>query len=337
MPNNNHQAKEKKTFWDRALTIFGILSEAANIGIVIEVVAKWWPPLLTIGMGIFSQIVFFSDPTIYFFKALNRLTRLIGRKFFNIEFAEEKNGLHPWQTAADILTLTLYSLAIPFFIGAAATGPIGVTIGWSLGLCGLFVVGVVDYRFQKIKAEEEYSKALAVFLEKQQLVTEESSPELKAELIVLEATKNKLYQDYSTKKTAYGLYGALLLGLACLLICGSAALFSPPAVAPVLFIIAKVASAFLAGVAVARFYNWVRQPSEKPDDEPETVKDAVEQGIIPNTPTAFNQLRRQPTPNNDADKIPPIHSKFILTPSHFVDDVGLRDDAEVLGTPTASA
>lgn len=302
--------------WDKALYVSAILSEVANIGIVIEVIAKWWPALLTIGLGIFSHIVYYSDPIIYCFKSLNRLTRIVGRTFFDITFDEEKNGEHPWQTAGDILSLSFYILAIPFFFGSILSGPIGITIGWSFALCGLCVVGFFDYRYQKVKAQEQYEKTAAYFLVLQNSCNDASSPELKAQLITSEREKNNRYEEYQSKRNSYFLYMGLLLGLGCLLICGSAALFAPPTIAPVLFIISKVASGYLGCIALGRFYNWITSNKKEVPQHDNSVSASLDVLAEPDNQqdsTVTSLLRLKPDMKAEPETSnAPVHSHLFI-------------------------
>jgi hypothetical protein len=284
-----NEPTQKKSIWDRAVHIFSILSEAANIGIVIEIIAKWWPALLTLGQGFLSLIPFYSDPIIYFFKSLIRLTKLVGRTLFGITFADEKNGGHPWQTLGDILSLSFFSLSVPMFLGAVVSGPVGITIGWSLALCGLCVVGFFDYRYQAKVAQMKYKQA------------DEKESDL-------------LFKEYRSKRNSYILYMGLLLGLGCLLICGSAALFAPPALAPILVIISKAASCYLGLIAAGRFYNWVVS-HKKPGSVSDNTVSAC--SSIPDSPITLSQLNLAPTVEPTASEAP-VHLPplFVSPPEH---------------------
>lgn len=299
----------KKSPWDTTLLIFGFLSEAANIGIVIEIVAKWWPALLTLGHGLFSYIVFYSDPIIYFFKALYRVTRITGRKYFNISFEEEKNGVHPWQTAGDILSLSLYVLAIPFFFGAVISGPIGITVGWSIAFCGLSVVAFFDYRYQTITAKQQYELAEANFM----LIapSSEITPELTAQNTANEKKKSILYEEYKNKRNSYYSYLGLLFGLACLLICGSAALCVPAATASVLHIISKTASVYLAGIALVRFKNWLSSSQEESENDisENGSLNSEEESIKQQDSTVAALAQLKPGARNEqATTVAPVHT-----------------------------
>ncbi|OGO92673.1 MAG: hypothetical protein A3F10_00505 [Coxiella sp. RIFCSPHIGHO2_12_FULL_42_15] len=221
--------------WDQTEGALGFFSEASNVGIIIQMAGRWIPPLLTAFSGLFSTIAAISDPLIYFFKALIRALRIIGRHCFNVKFEAEKNGTHPWQTYGDIFSLVMFSLSIPLFLGIA--GPVGVTLAWIFGLSGLSVVGYFDYSHQERLAKQKY-----LSVQKDSMVSSEE--------------KHVIRCEYIAKRNSSYLFKGLLLGLFLLLICGSATAFAPPVIVPILIVISKMASVYLGGIAVARFTNW---------------------------------------------------------------------------------
>ena len=226
--------------WQKTVTIFTLLAEAANIGIVLEVAARWLPSFAALAAsGPIAQLMIISDPLIYGFRALIRITRLIGRTFFKISFEEEKHATpseSKEHTIGDLVSLSLFSLSIAFFLGAIAP-PIGVTLAWTMGLSGLAVAGYFDYYLP-----EQRSKA---YFEKRNQ-NKSTTPQELAE------AKN----EYLKKKNSKRLFMALLVGLSLLLICGSASTFASPALAPALAVTSKLASIFLGGIACGRFLNW---------------------------------------------------------------------------------
>jgi len=243
----HHPVKIRKNrYWDKTINTFAFFSEAANIGIVIQMISKWWPPLMTIGRGVFSSFVAIADPAIYFFKSLIRLTKIVGRAYFDVKFEEEKNGTHKWQTQADIASLSFFTLAIPMFLGLIITGPVGITVAWALALTGLSVVGYFDYFHQEKLALDTYNQKLQKFSDD---IADDKKSSSSREL-------QHAYRDYVAARNSKWLFVGLLVGLALLLLCGSAAVFAPPALVPLLFITSKVASGFLAFIACARFANW---------------------------------------------------------------------------------
>lgn len=62
-------------------------------------------------------------------------------------------------------------------------------------------------------------------------------------------------QEFEKKKYSKRLFLALLIGIAFLVLCGSAAAFAPPAIIPVFLIFAKIASVYLGVVNVGRAIN----------------------------------------------------------------------------------
>ncbi len=255
--------------WQKAADNINIAAEASNVGIVIEIAGKWAPPLMAIGAGVFSYIAFLADPLIYFFKSLNRLTRIVGRKCFGITFEEEKHGTHKYQTLADIVSLSLFVLAIPLFLGAIVASPIGITIAWAVALAGLCVTGHFEYGHQAKKTKEKHEAALA---------DEKSTPEIKEEA----------KKEYISKRNSYRLFIGLLVGLTFLLICGSAAAFAPPALVPILFITSKIASGYLGLIACGRLLNWFKSKYDTKNKEPENKDNCTSDNV--NTATIISNL-----------------------------------------------
>lgn len=234
--NRLYNSWKKLSWWDKRITTFTILSEASNIGIVINMISQWCKQILTVAGGIFGSLVYYADPLIYCFKSLVRLTRIVGREVFNAPFEEEKNGVHKYQTAADVASLTLFSFAIAFFLGAMIAPPVGITIAWCCALTGLGIVGYFDYSHQEKLAKEKYHNLV----------------DSKAPIEEI----HDAHKDYLSKRNSKRLFYGLMIGLTLLLICGSAAVFAPPALAPILYIVSKIASTYLAGIAISRFSNW---------------------------------------------------------------------------------
>lgn len=230
------------TVWDKIIGIASGLSEASNIGIVISIISKWCQSILTAAGGFFSALIFYADPLIYCFKSLIRLTRIVARSVFNVKLDEEKIGQHKHQTAADIASLALFSFSIVLFLGLLVAPPIGVTVAWCLALSGLSIIGHFDYAHQEKLAKERYEHL-------KHDLSPNASPEDRKQL-------QKALDDYNTKRTSKRLFYGLLIGLTLLLVCGSAAVFAPPALAPILYVVSKIASAYLAGIAIGRFGNW---------------------------------------------------------------------------------
>jgi hypothetical protein len=229
----------KNKYWRRMVSFFEILAEVSNIGILVEIIAKWIPRFAVLATSPFIiYLMAIADPLIYFFRALIRLTRIVGRNFFGITFVEEKNGTHKYQTLGDIVSLTFFTVAVLLFAFVATTTPIGLTLAWTFGLCGLIPIGYFDYTWPEQQAKEKYKLLL-----KDRNATPES--------------REKALNEYLELRRAKLFFIALLIGLSLLLICGSAAAFAPPVLVPVLIITSKIASIYLGGIAIGRFLAWL--------------------------------------------------------------------------------
>jgi len=235
---------KQNIWWHRLPEIFAGCSEASNIGIVINMIGKWAPSILTVGGGFLGGISHFADVLIYVFKALIRITKLIARMAFQIQFENEYIHQQKQKIICDLLSLASFSLAILAFSAVIASGPVAITLGWCFGLLGLAVVGYADYFLPKKQLEQEL---------KELYQTQIKDPtNIDVEQLFAKAATVKESQH------AFKLYVGLLIGLSCLLICGSAAMFAPAAAASVLVIISKLASVYLAMIAVFRFSNWMK-------------------------------------------------------------------------------
>lgn len=83
--------KDKR--WQSVADFFDDSAYAANIGILIHALGAWIPLLaLLSATGPLATLVLIADPLIYTFRALVRLTRLIGRNFSKVQFEEEKEA-----------------------------------------------------------------------------------------------------------------------------------------------------------------------------------------------------------------------------------------------------
>lgn len=234
---------KQNIWWNRLPEIFAGCSEVSNLGIVINIVGKWAPAILTVGGGFLGGIAHFADVLIYVFKALIRITKLIGRLAFQIQFDNEDLHQQKQKILCDLLSLASFSLAILAFAAVIASGPVGITLGWCFGLLGLAVVGHADYFLPKKQLEQELEELYQAQIQ---------NPE--------NIDVNQLFAKAATVKhsqNSFRLYVGLMIGLSCLLICGSAAMFAPAALASVLVIISKLASIYLAAIAVFRFCNWI--------------------------------------------------------------------------------
>ncbi len=211
--------------WEGILYFFKVMSEASNTGIVLQAVSKWLPIILVWGKGIIPPLAAFADILIYIFKILIRFTLILGRKL-GVVFDVEKNGHHRFQNWADAVAMVFFFMAVLFFAGAfvaGPVGPVGIAIGWSFAMVGLFIVGLFDEFYQVVLANNALLKARC-------------SDIGSAERFDL------LKEDRKAAITSAVLYGCLLGGLSLLLIAGPFCLF-----------VAKAAVFILVAVAISRY------------------------------------------------------------------------------------
>ncbi len=274
---------EKDKHWNKVIRISEGLSEASNIGIVIQIFSKWIHGLFTLFGGFFPVLVFIADPAIYFFKSLIRILRVVGREAFGVKFEEEKYGTHKWQTAGDVVSLILFSFTIVFFLGAIVSGPVGITVAWALAMCGLSVVAKFDYIYR-----EQQAKANWEALKKDPLAT----------AVLIKQAKN----DYLFARNSKRFFIALIVCLTLLLVCGSAAVFAPPALAIILFVISKFASASLVGIAFARFGNWLwsGRNKKRAASEASTPRNGDDQEVEETTDTNSSATASPASPASSA-------------------------------------
>ncbi|MDR3478439.1 MAG: hypothetical protein P4M14_10455 [Gammaproteobacteria bacterium] len=226
--------KKKNYYWQKSIQAFNLLAELSNVGIFYKVVASWLPFIQALG-PVLGTIAGIADPMIYFFRSLIRVTRVVGREYFDITFDEEEKGRHKWQTRADLASLALFSLAIPLFFGLIIASPVGITVAWALAISGLGVSAYFDYAYPAKCAKNHYLDTLANGGSQQEI--------------------DDAYDEYQTKKTSKRFFFALVFSISLLVLCTSAAVFAPPAIVPILFLLSKTASACLALIAVGRFRN----------------------------------------------------------------------------------
>lgn len=243
-PNTTLVVKRKNGLWVKIYDTCCTLAEISNVGIVIEILSKWIPSLLS--FTFFSVLTAFADPLIYLWRGLGSLHRVIGRGFFGVVFEGEEAKNKNTHIVADIVKLCFFALSIACFFGAIATGPLGTFLAWSTALCGLGVAAYFDYHYSTKTAKN-------------------TCDELTNDPNANPAQVKEAQEDYQNKKYSRNLYVTILIGLAFLLICGSAAAFAPPALVPILYIASKVASGFLALVNVGRVVNWASTVRKKPE------------------------------------------------------------------------
>lgn len=240
-----HLQKKKKR-WQRAVSTFNALADASNIGIVISMISKAWPAIMTVGGGILGSISWMTDGLIYTFRSLSEATRIIGKKFFgmnqenNCPFEEEKNGVHPIQTPLQLLSTGLYAVAVALMFGAIIASPVGIALGWGLALTGLSIATYLNYVRPANLAKEKYTQ-------------------LKEDPNANPNEVKAAEDDYHEKQKAKLVFVGILLGVAALMLCGTIAVFAPPALVPALLIISKLASAYLVVLNSYRVYDGNRE------------------------------------------------------------------------------
>lgn len=243
--NKQQEAQEDKEKrnerWQNTIGVLAVLAEIANVGILVEIIAKWIPRFAILAASsALRYLMAIADPLIYFFRASIRLARIIGRNVFHINFEEEEHDSPTFRkirTVGDLISLTLFALAILTFAGFILTGPVGLTLAWGLSLSGLVPIYYFDYLRPAKKSGEKYYRYA-------------NNKEITQEV------KERLKENYVNKKNSMILYITLLTGLVLLLICGTAAAFAPPFLAPILFYTSKMASLLLGAIACGRFVNF---------------------------------------------------------------------------------
>lgn len=324
---NSEIANQKDYWWNKLIAFFGFNSEVANVGIVVEMVSKWYPPILTVAHGFFFSLAMYADPIIYCCKIAIRLLRVAGRKL-GLEL-EDEIAAHPYQTVADLTSVALFGLAIACFVGALIAPPVGITVAWMFALSGLGVTAYFDYAHQEELAEKELKRLQGKKFSTEELTKEKleankaegrkpstkiyyfelmsklendvnnakpgniyisdngeyvvrdlngfiyrsflrgdlsklTSKKIKENILSAASerccihTKLEVAElDYKNKRNSKRLFYALLLGLTVLLVCGSAAAFMPPTIAPILHVAAQVATIYLPCLAAPRFINYM--------------------------------------------------------------------------------
>lgn len=242
----NFEEQRRNANWRKVDSGLSIAAEFFNSVIVIDIIGKWIPSvaLFFVG-GPLGLLLLVGDQLIYLCRLLIRLTRLIGRNFLNVKFEEDEHGPpHKLQPLGDLLSLCCFALAIVFFAGALIAPPVGITLAWAMGLCGLGFISFFDYIWPEKQAKQKCER-------------------LAQDPHASEQEKIDAQKAYKNQKYSRRLFLTLLLGLSLLLVCGSAAAFAPPLLVPVLLITSKAASIFLGGVACFRFYHWYNTRPKK--------------------------------------------------------------------------
>lgn len=263
--DNVESWKYKQTWLDKLIEKSNQLAEGANVGIALHVVGQWIP---LFSFSIFAFISSIADPAIYAFRAIGRWLRTCGRAL-GMDLEEEKHGQPKFGDIADLVCLIFFALAACVLAGLIIPGPVGVVFGWLFAMTALSVMTYFDYYKQELLALEK--------LESAKRDHEQACAE--ADDGVIFCDSNKLHNKLNEKKiqflqgrvekaeTAYikgslsrKFYMSLLIALTVLMICSSAAAIAPPAVALMLNIFAKAASASLILINLGRVANYFRVP-----------------------------------------------------------------------------
>ncbi len=149
---------EKK--WHTIVCILTVLAVICNLGIFVHIAIPFLPFIfhgaILAKASLFLQwFTYLSDPLIYIFKTLNRMTRYIGRRN-GVEFIEEKFGVHEWQNKADLFTTFLFLIAIAAFFTPAAIFPLQAFVGWVVGIIGVSINLYFDEIHPAKKAKIKY-------------------------------------------------------------------------------------------------------------------------------------------------------------------------------------
>lgn len=308
-PVREIEKRSRNASWQKFVNYLAISAEASNVGIFLEVLGRWIPPVASfVAATPLAYLFLIGDPLIYFFRSLIRLTRLVGKNFFNIEFEEDKNGPpHKLHALGDLLSLSCFSLAVVFFCGALVAPPAGITLAWTMGLLGLGFVSLTDYVWPEKQAYKKYENLLG-------------GNEATAEM------KKVAYDEYTSLKKARQLYLGLIINLGVLLICGSAVAFAPPLLVPFLYVASNTASLVLGAIGCRRFYNWYTSHNNKDTKAQEELSASA----APASEIEMTQLGAQL-------KLPKIKAPSSPDPSPVLSSIPvLPAQVEVLSTSRSS-
>lgn len=235
--SSNHFIKQLLPALD---AVFYSLAEFCNIGIAIDVIAKFFNITPT---GIFAILPFYLDPLIYTFKPASRLTRVIGRKFFGISFVGEELGVHDHQTYYDLLIIGLSVLSVVVFFGVLIPAPFNKAVAWTLGLSSVSIAAYFDYYWPEKKADKLYQDTHAL-------------PNHHPNKKTLLEQRDKQYKDLKLKRY---LYIATIIGCMLFFISGSAALFATASYSTMLHGLSKFGSTELTIVFLTRGSIWINE------------------------------------------------------------------------------
>lgn len=250
--------------WWKTIEIFSVLSEFCNIGIVIGIVNLFYTPIRFIAFGAFALIEHYMEAFIYIFKALIRTTKILGRILFNIQFEEDVLQHNKLQTTLDLIALSLFIATVVLL--TAVTSIYATTIAWVVSFIGLIVIDYSDYYLTKLASRETLkNNVLKLLTMIQSQMTEQVVEDPQSLMKAFNELKLHYFQ-HEIKNKSFILYNMLLLGVGTLLICSSATAFTSGLTFLILGIIAKLASAYLGGIAIMRFHNYLKTKCQTQND-----------------------------------------------------------------------
>ena len=270
--------KKTRKWFRRLPVIFEGMANASNIGVLLQAIASWGGHFLKFAVPTVTAIASYSNPLIYVFRPAGRLARMAGRRIFGEKFfATEKYGTHKHQTKADLFSMIFFTLAALILFGCILSSPWGIAIGWACGLSALSVVGYFDYGHRVDRTYDHY-KMLEAKLEPK---LEEVAPAPVKRNVVMRGIHKAhdfifgppipdpkhpevkaAKKTWEQKRRAKRLLYALLIGMAFLTICSSVAVFAPPALAPVLYILYKAASIYMGTIYTGILFAWLHRENK---------------------------------------------------------------------------
>lgn len=262
MASTLNEKPENHRSWHTATHRFSIFSEACNSGIVIHIIDMFHHSIMLVAYGAFAFFAHYADAAIYIFKSLIRATKALGRHCFDIEFEEDVKKHAHIQTTLDLIAM-LFFISTIVLLTAVSTS-IAPTIAWISALIGLTIVGYSDYYLTQKDSKENLDSSLQELLElTKQFIHQTELAELVDSVNLDEKFKaiEINYQSYQIKNKSYKLYVMLVAGLSALLICSSATIFATGIALVIMDVLAKVASAYLACLAIFRFHNYLQSKS----------------------------------------------------------------------------
>jgi hypothetical protein len=135
---------------DKVLDAAYVGSELANVGILLQevvggvILGQEW---IDIGIAVSR----FTNPIIYGFKAIQRGFKLVGRKYFNLEFEEDEVGINPKQNTWDGISGSIFLAVMVLLI---INTPFLNALAWFIAPIGLGIVWKSEYGYQNQRAAD---------------------------------------------------------------------------------------------------------------------------------------------------------------------------------------